>query len=94
MKIGYIRPNQLLYGTLVLFVEKKDGKLWMCINYFTLNKTAIKISYPLPQVDDLFDHLNGAWYFNWLDLKLGYYQICIMNANVEKMTKESRYGFY
>jgi hypothetical protein len=23
MKIGYIKPNKLLYGTLVLFVEKK-----------------------------------------------------------------------
>jgi len=27
MKIGYIRTNKLLYGTLVLFVEKKDGKI-------------------------------------------------------------------
>jgi hypothetical protein len=40
----------------------------MCIDYFTLNKITIKINYPLPQIDDLFDHLNGAWYFNLLDL--------------------------
>jgi hypothetical protein len=66
----------------------------MCIDYFTLSKIIIKINYPLPQIDNLFGHLNGAWYFSWLDLNLGYCQICIMNANVEKMTKESRYGSY
>lgn len=77
-----------------MFVEKKDGKFWMCIDYFTLNKKiAIKTNYPLPQIDDFFYHLNGAWYFNLLDLKLGYYQIFIMNVNVEKMTKDNRYGF-
>jgi len=61
---------------------------------FHLEQDCHKDQLSLPQIDDLFDHLNGAWHFSWLDLKLGYYQICIMNANVEKMTKESRYGSY
>jgi len=29
-----------------------------------------------------------------MDLKLGYYQICIMDSNVENMAMRIRYGFY
>ncbi|XP_075515827.1 uncharacterized protein LOC142550634 [Primulina tabacum] len=30
---GFIRPRLSPWGTLVLFVEKKDGSMWLCINY-------------------------------------------------------------
>ena len=29
----YIRPNVSPWGVLVLFVKKKDGTLWLCIDY-------------------------------------------------------------
>jgi acyl-ACP thioesterase len=76
----------------ILFVDKKDDKLCMCINNHALNKITIKNNYPLLRIDDLFDHLNGASYFNWIDLKSSYYQIYVKNANVEKMAMRTRYG--
>jgi predicted AAA+ superfamily ATPase len=67
----------------------------MCIDYHALNKImTIKNNYPLPWIDDLFDCLNEACYFNWMDLKLGYYQIRIVYAFVEKMVMKTRYDFY
>ena len=39
---GYIRPSKSLYGALVFLMDKKDGKLHMCINYRALNKVTIK----------------------------------------------------
>jgi hypothetical protein len=48
----------------------------------------------LPWIDDLFDCLNEACYFNWMDLKLGYYQIRIVYVDVEKMVMKIRYDFY
>jgi hypothetical protein len=67
----------------------------MCIDYHALNKImTIKNNYPLPRIDDLFDCLNEACYFSWMDLKLSYYQICIVYANVEKMVMKTRYDFY
>jgi hypothetical protein len=38
----YIRPSKSPYGAPMLFVDKNDGKLRMCINYRTLNKVTIK----------------------------------------------------
>jgi hypothetical protein len=46
----------------MLFMDKKDDDL--CMDYHSLNKINIKNNYPLLQFDNLFDHLNGACYFN------------------------------
>jgi hypothetical protein len=66
----------------------------MCIDYYILNKITNKNNYPLPRINDLFDHLNGAIYFNYIDLKSGYYQICDENVDVEKMAMRIRYDSY
>ena len=69
----YIKQNKSLYGTLVFFVDKKDGKLCMRVDYRALNKVTLKTIYPLPRIDDPFDRLAGAKYFSCIDLKLEYY---------------------
>ncbi|GJZ94251.1 putative reverse transcriptase domain-containing protein [Tanacetum coccineum] len=54
---GFIRPSSSPWGASVLFVKKKDGSFWMCIDYQELNKLTMKNRYPLPRIDDLFDQL-------------------------------------
>jgi hypothetical protein len=61
-----------------LFVDKKDGKLRMCIDYLALNKITIKNNYFMLHIDDLLDQLNGAKYFNQIDFKSRHYQIHIV----------------
>jgi hypothetical protein len=90
MEWGYIRPNKLPYVLHVLFLNKKDEKLHMCINYRALNKITIKNNYPLPQIDNLFHRLNGASYFSHINLKSNYYQIHVEKTNVEKMAMKTR----
>ncbi len=77
-----------------MFIDKKDGKLKMCIDYCALNNITIKNNYPLPHIDDHMDCFNGEKYFSQIDLKLGYYQIGIVNEDVEKTTMKTKYGFY
>ncbi len=48
----------------------------------------------MPYIDDILDWLNGAKYFNQIDLKLRYYQIHIMGEDVEKMAMRTRYGLH
>ncbi|GJV72430.1 putative reverse transcriptase domain-containing protein [Tanacetum coccineum] len=39
---GFIRPSSSPWGAPVLFVKKKDGSFWMCIDYRELNKLTVK----------------------------------------------------
>nr|GEW12044.1 putative reverse transcriptase domain-containing protein [Tanacetum cinerariifolium] len=35
---GFIGPSSSPWGAPVLFVKKKDGSFWMCIDYWELSK--------------------------------------------------------
>jgi hypothetical protein len=61
----------------VLFVKKKDGTQWMCMDYRSLNEVTIKNKYPLPRIEDLFDQMKGASIFSKNDLRSGYHQLNI-----------------
>ena len=57
---GFIRPSTPPWGIPVLFSKKKDKTLQLCIDYRQLNRIMVKNQYPLPRIDDFFDHLRGA----------------------------------
>jgi hypothetical protein len=78
----------------VLFVKKKDGTIWLCIDYRQLNKVTIKNKYLLPRIDDLFDQLKGASVFSKIDLRSGYYQLRIKDLDVSKTAFRTRYGHF
>lgn len=83
---GYIRLSVSPWGAPVLFVKKKDGTLRLCINYRQLNKVPISNKYSLPRIDDLFDQLKGTSVFSKVDLRSGYHQLKIKEADVPKTT--------
>nr|GEY00187.1 hypothetical protein [Tanacetum cinerariifolium] len=57
LDLGFIHSSVSLWGASVLFVKKKDGSMRICIDYYELNRVTIRIRYPLPRIDDLFDQL-------------------------------------
>jgi hypothetical protein len=69
---GFIRPSSSPWGAPVLFMEKKDGTQWMCVDYRSLNEVTIKNKYPLSRIKDLFDQMKGASIFSKIDLRSGY----------------------
>ncbi|GJU75572.1 putative reverse transcriptase domain-containing protein [Tanacetum coccineum] len=81
-------------GALVLFVKKKDGSFPMCIDYRKLNKITIKNRYPLPRMDNLFDHLQGACYFSKIYLRSGYHQLRVHEDDIPKTAFRTRYGHF
>ena len=91
---GFIRPSVSPWGAPVLFVKKKDGTLRMCIDYRQINKVTVKNKYPLPRIEDLFDHLKGAGVFSKIDLRSGYYQLRVKEGDVPKIAFRTRYGHY
>jgi hypothetical protein len=89
---GFIRPISSPWGALVIFVPKKDGTQRLCVDYRALNEVTNRNKYPLPRIDDLFDHLRGACVFSKIDLRSGYHQLKIQECNIPKTAFVSRYG--
>jgi hypothetical protein len=91
---GFIRPSSSPWGAPVLFVEKKDGTQWMCIDYRSLNEVTIRNKYPHPRIEDLFDQMKGAGVFSNIDLRSRYHQLRIQESDIPKTTFCTRYGLY
>jgi hypothetical protein len=84
LALGFIEPSRSPYAAPVLFVQKKDGSLRMCVDYRALNKLTVKNKYPLPRIDDLLDRLCGCSHFSSIDLRSGYYQLKITPEDMPK----------
>src|SRR5665213_3596868 len=94
LKKGFIRESQSPAGHPILFIEKKDGSLWLCVDYRALNEIAIKNRYALPLISELQDRVMGATIFTKLDL-MGAYNLIRMKVGEEwKTTFRTRYGHY
>jgi hypothetical protein len=91
---GFIRPSSSPWGAPVLFLEKNYGTQRMCVDYRSLNEVTIKIKYPLPRIEDLFDQMKGASIFSKIDLRSGYHQLKIRESDIPKTAFRTRYGLY
>nr|GEZ11692.1 putative reverse transcriptase domain-containing protein [Tanacetum cinerariifolium] len=87
-------PSSSPWGAPVLFVKKKDGSFWMCIDYRELNKLTVKNRYPLLRIDDLFDQLQGSRVYSKIDLRSGYHQLRVREGDILKTAFRTRYGHY
>ena len=66
----------------------------MCIDYQELNKVTVKIKYPLPRINDLFDQLQCVGCFSKIDLRSGYDQVRVKEDDVPKTAFQMRYSHY
>lgn len=73
------------WGAPILFVEKNDGSLRMCIDYRELNKVTIKNKYLLVRIKDLLDQFQGASVFLKIDLWSSYHQLKISEEDIPKI---------
>ena len=79
---GVICPSQSMWCNAVVLVQKKDGGLHFCIDFWYLNTHTKKDPYTLPRIQEALGNLAGAGYFSCLDLKSRFWQI--------KMDKSSK----
>jgi hypothetical protein len=75
-------------------VRNKDGMLRLYIDFRRLNKASAKKKYPLPKIDDLFDHLRGEKIFSKIELRSGYHQVRINEGDISNTNFRTIYGHY
>ena len=88
---GLICPTHSPSGALVLFIKKKDGSLWLCIDIRGLNKITKKDQYLLPRITDLLDSPCKAQFYSKIDLRHAYHLIWIQEGDEWKITFRNRY---
>ena len=92
--LGYIKKGDLPWATPCFFVKKKDGKLRPVQDYRVINEWTIPDVYPLPQIKTILEQLEGKALFTTLDIRWGYNNIHIKQADQWKAAFITPYGLY
>ena len=93
--MGAVRESKSACTSLILFVPKGHGRsLSLSIDYRAMNKITVPIRYPLPNMDELKERVDGEKYFNKINLKNGYHLIRIKKGDEWKMVFRFPYGLF
>jgi len=93
LAMGFIHSSKSPFRAPVHFVKKKDGSLWLCVDFCRLNAITPKDKYPLPLISDLLDAPRRACIFTKLNLKHAYHLVRIAPGDEWKTTFQTRYCY-
>uniref|UniRef100_A0A3B3SGH8 Gypsy retrotransposon integrase-like protein 1 n=1 Tax=Paramormyrops kingsleyae TaxID=1676925 RepID=A0A3B3SGH8_9TELE len=91
---GVIRESESPFSSPIVVVRKKNGDVRLCVDYRRLNLQTIKDAYALPNLEEAFSALTGSKWFSVLDLKSGYYQVDVEEADKPKTAFVCPLGFW
>lgn len=94
LQAGVIRESDSSFSSPIVVVRKKNGDVRLCIDYRKLNLQTVKDAYALPNLEEAFSTLTGSKWFSVLDLKSGYYQIEVEEADKPKTAFVCPLGFW
>jgi hypothetical protein len=91
---GWIWNSTSPAGAPIHFVQKKDGSLRLCVNYWGLNVIMVKDCMPLLLIGEALTRLANAKIYTKLDIKDAYHNLRIAKEDEWKMAFWTRYGLY
>ncbi|CAF4686011.1 unnamed protein product, partial [Rotaria sp. Silwood1] len=96
LKQGIIEESTSPWSSPIVLVRKKDGSVRFCVDFRKLNNITTKDAFPIPRIDDIFDHLSQAEFYTTIDFKSGYFQVGLDPKDRPKTafsTRDQHYQF-
>ena len=94
LKNGICRPSKSPWSSQVLLSKKKDGSMRFVIDYRKLNDVTVKDDYPMPNIRDLIDEVNGSKYFSCMDMPSAYWHVPMDEQSIPKTAFQVPQGKY
>ena len=91
---SFIRPSKSPNGAPILFNQKLNRSLWLCVDYWDLNNLTIKNRYSLPLIGESLDWLRRGKQFTQLNLTSAYHRKRIKEGDEWKTTFQTWYGHF
>ena len=86
LNAGFIWPiKQATWLSLIVVVQKKNGKIHVCVDYRKLNVVTIIDAFPLPFTDSVLDTVASHDMYSFLDGFNGYNQVRMHLDDQEKI---------
>lgn len=89
-----IQSAQTECASLIVLAPKKDGTLWICVDYWKLNAVRIWDSYTLLHMNEWINLLGSAEIFSALDVNSGYLQVEISQVDRDKTAISPHNGLF
>ncbi|CAF2621992.1 unnamed protein product [Rotaria sp. Silwood2] len=89
-----IRASNSQYSSPILLIKKRDGSYRFVVDYRKLNQITIQDKFPLPNLEQTIQMVGGHEYYSKLDLRSGYFQIPIREADKHKTAFITVHGLY
>ena len=86
------KPTQWISSMVV--VTKQNGKLRICLDPKDLNYSVQREHYPLPTIEDIATCLEGAKLFTILDIRNGFWHICLDEKSTMITIYNTPFGQY
>ncbi|CAF3397957.1 unnamed protein product [Rotaria sp. Silwood2] len=94
LKHKQIRASYSQYSAPISLIKKRGGSYRFIVNYRKLNIITIQDNYPLPNIEQAIQMVDGHQYYTKLDLHSGYFQIPIREEDKHKTAFITVHGLY
>ena len=87
LRVGFMRPvEKATWLSPIVVIPKKNGKIWVCVDYRKFNAATITDTFPLPFTNGVLDKVAAHEIYSFLDGFSGYNQVHIHPNDQEKTT--------
>jgi len=89
-----IEPSTSPWASPVCLVKKKDQSYRFCVDYRKVNAVSKRDAFPVPNITDALDSLQGQRWFASCDLLSGYWQLPMSDRAKERSAFCTKRGLY